>query len=62
MRKAIHLIFVEVMFVPFYDGQCHFDEIVAYLRLRGYKLVDLYDKDVHRERGILQANALFMPA
>ena len=36
VRKAIHLIFVEVMFVPFYDGQCHFDEIVAYLRLRGY--------------------------
>jgi FkbM family methyltransferase len=59
---TIELLALEVMFSPFYEGQCYFDELAGYLRERGYKLANLYDMDVHKDRGILQANALFFPA
>jgi FkbM family methyltransferase len=60
--RRVRLVFAEVLFAEFYEGQAHADEVMGFLRRRGYKLAGLYDQDSYREAGLLQANALFVPA
>lgn len=55
-------IYVEMMFVPIYDGQCHFHEIYNHLIARGYSLFRFYG-GVHSPTGKLKwTNGLFSRA
>lgn len=59
-RLAVPLIFLEVCFVPIYEGQPLFPEIYQYLYERGYRLVWLYDSSFHTHLYSVAANALFI--
>ena len=42
-RRAIRLIYSEILFVPLYDGQADFYELAAFLASFGYTLFDMYN-------------------
>ncbi len=54
-------VLVEVLFVPLYEGQGWFDEIYAWLKCKGFKLVKLYDvAHADRTKEAKWADALFV--
>ena len=59
-RTAVPLIYVEVCFVRFYDGQPLFPDIYRHLFERGYRLVWLYESSFHTHFYALGANAVFI--
>jgi FkbM family methyltransferase len=59
-RRAIRLIFTEVLFAPHYQGQCFYHEIAAYLAGFGYELYGLYALMRGRNGVLSQADAIFM--
>ena len=59
---TIRTISLEILFLPFYEKQAHFHEILALLHSRGYRLFQLFYQDVHNQLGLIQANALFYKA
>lgn len=59
-RRAVSLIFCEVLLVPFYAGQARFDEICRLLFDAGFALYGLY-QERHDEHGRLKwCDALFV--
>lgn len=63
MLKAgnIKLIYCECLFLPFYVGQCFFDDIVAYLNFIGYRLYSSYDFHFNSKTGkVMQCDSIFV--
>jgi len=58
--ERIRFLFMEVLFVPLYEGQPYFDEIVLLLRKHGYKLHGLYEITASVQDGFRWADALFI--
>jgi FkbM family methyltransferase len=60
--RRIRLIHTEVSLAHYYDGQCSFEALVAYLRSNGYGLVDLYVLDHARaeDGSLLWCDLLFL--
>jgi FkbM family methyltransferase len=44
-EARVALVSLEVNFIPMYEGEGTFCEILSYMESRGYKLVDLYEKN-----------------
>lgn len=59
-RRAVRLIYVEVLFAPLYDGQAYFCDVSALLGAHGYQLFGLYDLK-HGDRGLGWGDAIFRP-
>ncbi len=59
-RLAIPLIYLEVGFVPLYEGQPLFPEVYQYLFNCSYRLVWLYESSFHSHFYTIGANALFV--
>lgn len=58
--SQIRFIYLEVLFVPLYDGQAYFDEVAAMLRGCRYKLFGLYGIRSDPTHGLKWADALFV--
>lgn len=55
-------IYLEVNYVPFYEGSATFGEIDVYMRSMGYKLFNLYNTCTHLPEGhIGSGDALYVP-
>lgn len=57
-RGAVRLVYLEVLFAPFYDGQASFCDLTAILNKHGYRLYGLYNL-VQDERGLGWGDAIF---
>jgi FkbM family methyltransferase len=60
-RKAVRVIYLEVLFAPLYDGQGSFFDVAAILHRHGYELFGLYNL-VQGEQGLAWADAIFRPS
>lgn len=61
LKTRIPCIFLEVMFVPEYEGCSLFGDIDATLRAHGYRLFNLYNLSTHSDRQLSCADALYIP-
>ena len=52
-------VYCECSFVPLYEGQALADEVIAWLRERGLRLVGVYNLACDREGQAVQADFLF---
>jgi FkbM family methyltransferase len=59
-RGQIPLVYLEVSFVPYYEGQPLFPEVYTYLYERAYRLVWLYESGFRTHFYSVGANALFV--
>jgi FkbM family methyltransferase len=59
-RRAVRLIYTEVLFAPLYDGQASFCDVQGILSGYGYQLFGLYNL-MHGERGLGWGDAIFRP-
>jgi FkbM family methyltransferase len=59
-RRQVPLLYLEVSFVPYYEGQPLFPEVYTYLYERGYRLVWLYESGFRTHFYSVGANALFV--
>jgi len=56
----IDLVFIEVQFLPIYEGAARYDELATFLYSKGFSLLNLYDLQ-HNQRGQLcWGDALFV--
>lgn len=55
----IGYIYLEIIFVPLYDGQATFDELCRLLRKHGYQFMDLYEKNIGDDGILHWCNAMF---
>jgi FkbM family methyltransferase len=60
-RKAVRLIYLEVLFAPLYEGQGSFFDVAAIFHRHGYKLFGLYNL-VQGSQGLAWADAIFRPS
>jgi FkbM family methyltransferase len=60
--QRIRLIYLEVLFVPYYEGQAFFEQVYLKLRSHSYKLVGLYNQSRHSDMSLKWCDALFMLA
>jgi FkbM family methyltransferase len=60
-RRAVRVVYLEVLFAPLYEGQAYFCDVTRVLNRHGYHLFGLYNL-VHREDGLGWADAIFRPA
>jgi len=58
--KRIGLIYIEVMFVPHYEGGCLFHEVSGFLNHQGYTLFNLYDLKRAQNGQLRWGNAIFL--
>jgi FkbM family methyltransferase len=56
----IAIVYVEVMFVPLYEGAAMFDELSLYLREFNYKLYDLFDLHRAKDGQLRYCDAIFI--
>jgi len=62
LRRGVSCIYIEVNFVPFYEGSATFGEIDVFMRSQGYKLFNLYNTCTHLPGGdIGSGDALYVP-
>lgn len=61
-RRRIGLVFLEVNFVPVYEGQAEFHEIARFLQLRGYRVFDFYNYTYAHTGQVKWGDAIFLPA
>jgi FkbM family methyltransferase len=59
-RQAVPLIYLEVGFIPLYQGQPMFPQVYQYLYDRAYRLVWLYESNFHTHLFTISASALFV--
>jgi len=59
-RQSIRVIFSEVLFSQYYQGQAYFEDIYTLLKSYGYYLVDLFQKSQRRDGALFSADALFI--
>lgn len=58
-RSTVRAVYVEVVFVPLYEGQGEFIDIYMSLTSRGYHLVDFYNQSHAPDGGLVWCDALF---
>jgi FkbM family methyltransferase len=58
-EKRIKLILLEVNFVPLYEGQPAFGELIGFLDSYGYRFIALYNQVYRQNRYLMWADALF---
>jgi FkbM family methyltransferase len=58
--KRVRVLFMEMNFVPMYDGQASFEELYHYMRFSGYRLSGLYDRCFTEDRAIMYCDGLFV--
>jgi FkbM family methyltransferase len=56
---AIDFVFVECSFIELYSGQPLFDEVIEFLRSRGFRLEGLHSATVSATGSVIQADGLF---
>jgi FkbM family methyltransferase len=62
LQRGVPCIYIEINFVPFYEGSATFGEIDVFMRSRGYKLFNLYNTCTHLPGGdIGSGDALYVP-
>lgn len=62
LERGVRAVYLEVNYVPFYEGSCTFGEIDVFMRSRGYKLFNLYNTCTHLPAGhIGSGDALYVP-
>jgi FkbM family methyltransferase len=59
-RRGVKAIYIEVCFVPMYEGQPLFQHLYDYLYLRGYRLVEIYESSFATHFYQVGGNALFI--
>lgn len=59
-EKKIGLIYTEVLFVPLYEGQAYFHDIVSLLEGYGYHIYDLFCRRYAEDGRVKWADALFV--
>jgi len=59
-RGEIGLVYLEVQFVPAYEGQPSFSALLDFLLRYGYRLVGLYETGFGQANHLVEANALFV--
>jgi len=59
-KRAIALIYTEVMFVPHYEGGCMFYELSSFLAKYNYELFDIYHLKRWKNRQLRWGNAIFL--
>ena len=63
LRCGVSCVFIEVNFVPLYEGSALFSDVDLFMRERGYRLHNLYDLSTKNIDGRLNGgNALYVPA
>ncbi len=60
-RRAIGIIYTEVLFVPIYQGQAWHYDIAACLARHGYRLFDFYNFTYAADGQVRWGDALFVP-
>jgi len=60
-RRAVRLIYTEILFVPLYEGQAWFHEIAAFLAGYGYTLFDMYNFVWSDAGQVKWGDAIFLP-
>jgi FkbM family methyltransferase len=60
-RRAVRVIYLEVLFAPLYEGQAYFCDITRILNRHGYRVSGLYNL-VHDDRGLGWGDAIFRPS
>ena len=60
-RRAVRLIYLEVLFAPLYVGQAYFCDVTAILSRHGYQLFGLYNL-MHQDGGLDWGDAIFRPS
>lgn len=61
LLKHFAYLFVECSFVELYEGQAFADEVIAYLRERGFRLRGVYNSHYSPSGEAVQADFLFVP-
>ena len=62
LARGVACVYLEVNYVPFYEGSATFGEIDAFMRSRSYKLFNLYNTCTHLPVGhIGSGDALYVP-
>jgi FkbM family methyltransferase len=62
LARGVSCLFIEMMFLPIYDGQPLFAEIDQFLRSRGYHLFNLYNQWTLQFNGqITSCDAIYVP-
>lgn len=56
---AVDFVYVELSFVPLYDGQALFDDVAPFLRDRGFALAGVFNQVITPQFGPTQADFLF---
>jgi len=62
LKSGVACIYIEINYVPFYEGSATFGEIDVFMRSRGYKLFNLYNICTHLPEGSIgSGDALYVP-
>lgn len=62
LARGVACVYLEINFVPFYEGSATFGEIDVFMRSQGYKLFNLYHTCTHLPAGhIGSGDALYVP-
>lgn len=62
LEAGVACVYIEINYVPFYEGSATFGEIDVFMRSRGYKLFNLYNTCTHLPEGnIGSGDALYVP-
>jgi FkbM family methyltransferase len=59
-ERRIHIIYLELLFVPLYQGQACFEDVYAHLKLHQYKLVGFYNRALHTDKSLKWCDGLFV--
>ena len=59
-KKKIKLIYLEIIIMPTYHGQKHFDEILYMLRVNGFRLFRIYNYSYTQFGDLRQVDAIFL--
>jgi len=59
-KGAIKTIYMEIITMPTYQDQKHFDEILQFLRIKGFRLFNIYNYSHSKEGYLRQVDAIFL--
>lgn len=60
-RQSIRVVMAELIWVPLYEGQGAYYDVLKYLGERGYRLYDLYNFRYGASGELLWGDAVFLP-
>jgi FkbM family methyltransferase len=58
-EQRARLIYLEMLFVPYYEGQAFFEQVYCRLKAHNYKLVGLYNQTRHSDMSLMWCDMLF---